>query len=931
MHTISKFSSHTQLQATKSTWRVTAVTAALGALMGVMHVDANALALGRITALSSLGEPLVAGIEVPDINAEEAVSLKATLASPDAFRAAGMEYNPALANVQITLNKRANGSTYLLIRSDKVVTDPFLNLVVNANWSTGRIVRNYTLLLDPPASKQAEAVTAPIAALPVPVPVPVPAPVSAPTPAPSRAVVTAPPPAPTVFSAPVTSVTPAPAVVARPAPATAPVAMPRAATQKASSSNTGEQVKVAVGDTAGKIAANNLPANVSLDQMLVALLRGNPQAFIGNNINRMKAGTVLDLPSEAEAAAISPGESRQNMAAQSRDFNTFRRRLAENAPTLASKTTDRVASGKIEAKVEDKKAAAVSPDKLTLSKGGLKTDEKATSAAAKDNLEKIAKDRQAKDDAARTAELAKNIKDLNKIAGTAPAPTATSTTAATAAGSTAAATAAATAKPAAPAVPVAAAVVAALPAKPAIPVTPTPSTSTTPTAATTATTTAATSAAVTPATPTAPVAPKPVVKAPVAVAPVVETSPLDFLMEDPIVLPVAGGLLALLLLGGLYANNQRKKRRAAEEAEDALLADKFDEKSFFRDTSNDPIMGHEAPIQEPDVPAVAVAAATAAVQPPATTKLAEAAASAHATVVDPLTEADVYLDYGRDVQAEEILKVALKTQPENAMIYAKLMGIYSKRRDAKNFEQMALKAKLLLTESDPQWAIISKQGFELEPANPLYAAGAPELDDSFAAMTSSEFSTRTVAQLNPETAKSPASVDLDLDFDFVSSFPAATAPEAPKTPLVDFPDFSLEPAKTAGSVASATSVAANVTPAIATSALAANVTAAAMVNPAANPSAKNAAMEFDMGGLSLDLNAAANQPVYTGNGSGNGSVNGSVNSDDANGPLETKLALAQEFRSIGDNIGAKMLVNEVISNATGLLKLKAENLLAEMG
>ena len=896
MHIKLTSSTRTQLQTTGSSWRVTAMAAALGALLSIAHVDANALALGRITALSSLGEPLVAGIEVPDINAEEAASLKATLASPEAFRAAGMEYNPALANAQITLNKRANGSSYLLVRSDKVVTDPFLNLVVNANWANGRIVRNYTLLLDPPAPKQAETVTAPIAALPAPTPSPAPSPV----PAPAPAVITSPSPAPAVVAAPVTEPTPAPAAVARPAPAPAPVAMPKAAAQRANASNTGEQVKVAAGDTAGKIAANNLPANVSLDQMLVALLRGNPQAFIGNNINRLKAGTVLDLPTEAEAAAISAREARQNMVAQSKDFNNFRRKLAENAPAMASKATDRVATGKIEAKVDDKKAAVVTPDKLTLSKGGLKSDDKAA-ATSKENLEKIAKDRQAKDDSARAAELAKNIKDLNKIAGAAPVAATAPVAAAT--------TAAATAKPAFPTVPVTAAVVTAAPAVSMAPAPVAPVTPATPATATTTTAIITPAAPITPpvaaATPAAPVAPKPVVKAPVVVAPVVVAGPIDFLMDDPIVLPAAGGLLALLLVGGLYANNKRKKRKAEEDAEDALLTDNFSEKSFFSDTSNEPIMGHETPADEPAyAPAVAVAA-TAAVAQAVTPKPAEAAVSAHATVVDPLTEADVYLDYGRDVQAEEILKVALNKQPENAMIYTKLLGIYAKRRDAKNFEQMALKAKLLLTESDPQWATISKQGFELEPTNPLYSAGSQELDDSFAAMTSSEFSTRTVAQLNPETAKSPASVDLDLDFDFVSSFPTPSAPEAPKTPLMDFPDFSLEPAKTPSPVAF-------VAPAIATSAQVA--TAAAIATPAAKPTA----MEFDMGGLSLDLNSAAKPSTAT------------VMAADNNGPLETKLALAQEFRSIGDNTGAKMLVNEVISNATGSLKQKAENLLAEM-
>ena len=858
MHIKLTSSTRTQLQILGSSWRVTAMAAAMGALLSIAHVDVYALALGRITALSSLGEPLVAGIEVPDINAEEAASLKATLASPEAFRVAGMEYNPALANAQITLNKRANGSSYLLVRSDKVVTDPFLNLVVNVNWSTGRIVRSYTLLLDPPAPKQSEAVTAPIATLPTPAPVPV--------------TLVAPEPTPAAVSTPNTAAVPAPKV------------MPKAAAQRANASNTGEQVKAAAGDTAGKIAANNLPANVSLDQMLVALLRGNPQAFIGNNINRLKAGAVLDLPTEAEAFAISASEARQHMVAQSKDFNNFRRKLAENAPAMASKATDRVATGKIEAKVEDKKAAVVTPDKLTLSKGGLKSDDKAA-ATSKENLEKIAKDRQSKDDSARAAELAKNIKDLNKIAGAAPS------------AATAPVAAAATAKPALPTVPVTTVPVTAavVTAAPEVPVALAPG---------------APAALVAPPAPAADVTPKEAVKAPAVVAPVVVAGPVDSLMDDPIVLPAAGGLLALLLVGGLYANNKRKKRKAEEDAEDALMADNFSEKSFFSDTSNEPIMGHETPVDEPAYAPDGAVAATATVAQAVTPQPAEAGVSAHGTVVDPLTEADVYLDYGRDVQAEEILKVALNKQPENAMIYTKLLGIYAKRRDAKNFEQMALKAKLILTESDPQWTTISKQGFELEPTNPLYSAGSPELDDSFAAMTSSEFSTRTVAQLNPETAKSPTSVDLDLDFDFVSSFPTPSAPEAPKTPLMNFPDFSLEPEKTPSPVAF-------VAPAIATTAV---VATAAAIATSVTPAAKPTAMEFDMGGLSLDLNDAAKPPVSadTGNGA------------DVNGPLETKLALAQEFLSIGDNNGAKMLVKEVISNATGSLKQKAENLLAEM-
>jgi pilus assembly protein FimV len=128
MHTKLNSIKQADLPTPNKTWRLTALAAAMGALLTVAHVDANALALGRITSLSSLGEPLVAGIDVPDINDEERASLKATLASPEAFRIAGMEYNPALASAQITLVRRDNGSNYLLVRSEKIVTDPFVNL-----------------------------------------------------------------------------------------------------------------------------------------------------------------------------------------------------------------------------------------------------------------------------------------------------------------------------------------------------------------------------------------------------------------------------------------------------------------------------------------------------------------------------------------------------------------------------------------------------------------------------------------------------------------------------------------------------------------------------------------------------------------------------------------------------------------------------------
>lgn len=871
MHTNLNSNSQAHLPNQSKTWRLTALAAAMGALLSVMHVDANALALGRITSLSSLGDPLVASIDVPEINDDERASFKATLATPDDFRIAGMEYNPALASTQITLARRDNGSYYLLLRSDKVVTDPFVNLVINANWSTGRLVRNYTILLDPPAAKQSEAtaVTAPVAVLQAPA-------ARAATPRPAPTVTTAPAP---LVSAP---------VAAAPSPAPAPVAMPKApvlakpsmAVQKVQTINTGEQVKVARGDTAGKIAASIVLSNVSLDQMLVAMLRGNPQAFVGNNINRLKAGVILDMPTEDEAAAISASEAKRSVFAQSKDFNNFRRKLAENAPALASKPADRVASGKIEAMVEDQKAAAVTPDKLTLSKGGLTAGDK-SAAAAKENLEKIAKERQAKDDAARSEELAKNLKDLNKIASTTPA---------------APSAAVAAAKAVVPPVAIAA----------------------TPAVAAAAVTPAAPTAPATPTTPKPPV----VAKAPVVVAPVAQPSALDALMEDPVVPLAAGGLLVALLAGGLVANSKRKQRKAAELAEDEASFDAhFEEQSFFGDTTNEPILDHTESVAETAAPAAARTIEDIA--PINTAKANEVAAPVvdSRAVVDPLTEANVYLDYGRDVQAEEILKEGLKTQPENTAIYAKLMGIYAKRRDTKNFEQLALKAKLLLSESDPQWLALSKEGLELEPSNPLYQTDAPEVDDPFAVISGTEFSTRTVAQLDPELAKSPASVDLDLDFEFASAFPESTKKvEPPKSPLGEYPDFSFEPVKAAvAPVASTVSAPVIAAAAAVTAAVTAPHAVAAFANTM--PSTVPKPLELDLGHLSLDLNSATPKS----------STAASSLESDKNAPLETKLALAQEFRAIGDSAGAKMLANEVLLHATGSLKTRAETFLAEIG
>ena len=376
------------------------MAAALLALsLGLGAQDAAALALGRLSVQSGLGEPLRAEIDIPEINAAEADSLRATLASPDAYRASGLEYHPALNGVRMSLQKRPDGRSYLRVTSDRPVNDPFLDLVLEANWASGRTVRDYTLLLDPPSQRPAAAAPS-VAAAPV---------------------VTA----PVVPAAPVR-----PQAITRPAAAPVAPAAPRPPAQAAApavrTAPSDKSLTVQRGQTASKIAGDYKPANVSLDQMLLALLRANPNAFVNGNINRLRAGAVLTVPDQNEIAAVPAGTAKQQLTAQSKDFNDYRNKLAGVAPGVQVAGADRSASGQVQTQVEDKKPAAAASDKLTLSKNAT------VQGGAED---KIAQDARAKDASTRIAELSKNINELNRIgaaSGGAASPAGAATSAAAA-------------------------------------------------------------------------------------------------------------------------------------------------------------------------------------------------------------------------------------------------------------------------------------------------------------------------------------------------------------------------------------------------------------------------------------------------------------------------------------------------------------------
>ena len=925
-------------------WRSGVVASAVALLAGVACLPAHALSLGKISVLSALGEPLRAEIDVAQITPDEASSLKAAVATPEAFKAAGLEYTPVLAGLQVTLQRRADGRSYLRLTSSRPVSEPFVDLVLQATWSAGRLTRDYTMLFDPPGLRPnatAAAPTAPVLSRPT-------APAASIAAPRMREPVARP-------SAPATSIRPE-------ATAQAPAVRPAPAESVAGD----KQLTVKPGDTAGKIAAQNKPGVVSLDQMLVAMLRSNPNAFIDGNINRLKAGAVLDMPGAAAAGAISASEASQTIVAQSKDFNAFRRKLAEGVATTQVGNADRQAGGKVQAKVEDRAPAVATPDKLTLSKGAVQ----AKAAAAAEDA--IAKSRQASDASARVAELSKNISDLKKLGaapGAAASPPGSTSVSSPSTSSTAAPAGAATSQapgitvptpsaispsvkpPAAvpapsPAATPALAASAAAPAPQVSAAAPAPSASsaanpagaastamapaTTPAASDAVAATAATVVAIAPAAsqpadsanaataPAAVTVQKPVVPA----APPPETRLLDDLMENPLVLPLAAGLLALLAGLGIYSY---RKKNASTQVDSSFLESRLQPDSFFGASGGQRIDTNEA-------------------SPTGSSLVYSPSQLDAAGDVDPVAEADVYLAYGRDLQAEEILKEALRTNPARVAVHAKLAEIHAKRRDNKAFEAIALEAFNLTQGNGPEWAHITEMGRELEPSNPLYQPGgepagghrvntpaansasavaAPKLpvepvSAAPVAASLAAYAASSAATLPPTPAQAatPAvDVDLDLDFPLGGMQDGQTSPapiaalvtgEPDRAPVLDkldmdFSDISSKP------------IALTYPVPISKAADAGRASAAQSNGGAAAPAAvlpDSGMLEFDLDSLSLDLNGPnSRSPAHD------------PTEED---PLHTKFLLAEEFRSLGDPDGARSLAEEVLAEAQGPLKVKAQ-------
>ena len=286
----------------------------------------HAAGLGNFTLNSYLGQPFRAEIDIVSINKEDISTLSAKLASRKTFQHLSVDYAPFLSEFEISIENRINGQPYVKITSPQQIVEPFLSILVELNWSSGHLIREYVVLLDSPEDSLAAALPAVEAEVEMEVEVEAQV-------APSAA-------------------QPEPVSAAKPETTYIPVKS---------------------GDNLTKIAQKAGYPNVQLNQMLVALHRANRKAFSGNNMNRLKTGPILRMPDASEVAAISPGEADKEVKMQTNNWELYRQKLAAevSSASFVDKESAQTAAGKIVTKVDDSAKASVKQpeEKLSISNG----------------------------------------------------------------------------------------------------------------------------------------------------------------------------------------------------------------------------------------------------------------------------------------------------------------------------------------------------------------------------------------------------------------------------------------------------------------------------------------------------------------------------------------------------------------------------------
>ena len=598
---------------------------------------AASLGLGRLTLQSSLGQPLSAQIELTSVAKEELDSVTARIGDVSLYRQNNLAYQGVLSRARVSIERLPSGEAILKVTTSASVAEPYLDLLVEINWASGRVVRAYTFLLDPPGA-----------------------------------------PAPVATIDPVT-----PARAGAPAPRASTVSAARGASDARGSS--GNTYSVKRGDTLSRIAAEHKPPAATLEQMLAALYAKNGNAFDGSNMNRLRAGAILTIPSADEVAAAPASEATKTVRVQASDWRAYQDRVAGGAPA-AEGAGGKVAGGKIGTTVEERAPAATpGRDQLRVSPEAGQGKGAAMSPAAE---EVIARDKALKEAQARISVLENTLKDLQRAIDLKGQTGAQLQAQADAAKGKAP-------EPGKVEPPKAVAPIAGPAVEP-------PKVAAPPTVAVPPTVPEAAKTMEPPKASLPPAAKAPSPKADVVkVAPKTETTFVDEIFNNTPMWAIAGGALALLGGGALLIAARRRK---TVKFEDSIIGgSEIKTNTVFGSTGGGVVNTGENSL--------------------ATDFSREGLGNIDTDEVDPIAEAEVYLAYGRDAQAEEILKDALKKDGQRQEIYLKLLEIHAQHNKPSAFETVAAELYSVSKGHGEIWQRAMMLGRQVDPNNPMFGEG----------------------------------------------------------------------------------------------------------------------------------------------------------------------------------------------------------------
>lgn len=646
-------------------------TALVTAMLGAFASQSFAMGLGEIRLHSTLNQPLHAEIELLSPTAVDLNDLHAALASNEAYVKAGVERAFFHTKMRFEVVKRADGSAAIKITSREPVREPYLDFLLEATWGSGQVLREYTVLVDPP--------------------------VLMPAPAPS-------------IEAPAME---APSVAAPSMEAAEQAPAATAYSDAGASGLVDGEYHVSSGDTTWRVATAVRPdSSVSVEQVMIGLLRANPNAFSNQNINNLKAGQILRVPSREDMAAIGHAEALAEVRAQKNQWQGGGTVAApaETAPPAAEPAaTDAAAptppAQPTEAEAQLKLVAPKTDDadtsKATGDAGGEQNVEamrkeltlavESVEAQRQENQELNTRLKQLEDQIGQLHRLIelKNT-EMAQLSGSTPPTTSTGAIPPTVA-------------PEAPAIAPAETGVAPPESQPEV---------------------AAPEAVPSPQVPETTV-PVPAVPGPVAQAPEVqpkqaaENEAPSTLLANPLVKwGVAGGALVVALLTWMSA---RRRRMEDTDFQESILAERHPGGAKVAAAA---VVAPAAAVSEP------VSEAPAKDAPQSDSSLftdfavSDMGALHNDAEADPIAEADVYLAYGRYQQAEELIRSALNRTPQRNELRFKLLEVLFA---AKNTHAFDTESEALLVslggQDDELWQRVAEMGQELNPGNPLYRAG----------------------------------------------------------------------------------------------------------------------------------------------------------------------------------------------------------------